>query len=382
MSDAEEDTASLEGSTGFQEETRPVDEEIDVKRDPPPGKGKVLVDCKSGKKIPKKPNFETKPSTSKKNLPPKNKSILKRKSSESDEPNKSQSTQSKKGKGKSSKYSSKLAKGLTNVKVEPPLQETASSNSGLTLTSGFSDVVQDGKFLGKIKKIVDANGKVTVQILKPKRNTMVSQSTITEPSNSETANQPTSSKHVTKEKNYLKQSMKSNKEDPPELKDQADGLWNLDVQSKEGTSSVLIQTPPLFGEDDQALNKSSQTEELSKILSCCQIELMCGICHELFIKPVMLLCGHSYCTNCIHDHIETSIKSKAECPVCCEVISVKPSRNIVVENLIERLHSEGWDKELVKNRNELLKERKQEETRCHQTTTGIPVQEEAIFFYR
>ena len=222
---------------------------------------------------------------------------------------------------------------------------------------------------------MDENGKVTVQILKPKNN--MTQSTMTKPSNLEPANQPTSSKQVTKEKIYLKQSMKSSKEDPPELKDQADGLWTLDAQSKGGTSAVLIQTPPLLEDDDQAQTKSSQTEDLSSLLSSCQIELMCAICHELFVKPVVLYgCG-------IQDHIEKSVKSKAECPVCCEVISLEPSRNTALENLIERLHSEGWpDKTFVKNRIELVTERKKEEAASHQTTSSVHVQEETIFFYR
>ena len=315
ISSTDEDIVFIEGSTELQDESRPVDEEIDVKADPPPDKGKSIVHRKSSKKMSetgKNDDSDDKSSFSKKNLPQKGKS------SEDfvgghDEPNKSHSTRSKEGKGKSSKYSSKLTKGLSNVKVEPPLQETASSNSGLSSTSGFSDVVQHGKFLGKMKKTVDANSKFTVQILKPKRNMMFSQSTMTNPSNLEPANQPTSSKQITKEKIYLKGStMKPNKVDSPELKDQADGLWTLDVQSKEDTYSVLIQTPPLFGENDQALDKSSQTEELSKILSCCQIELMCGICHELFVEPAMLLCGHSYCASCIHNHVETSLKQKAE----------------------------------------------------------------------
>jgi hypothetical protein len=61
---------------------------------------------------------------------------------------------------------------------------------------------------------------------------------------------------------------------------------------------------------------------------------------------------------------------------------MEPSRNIVLGNLIASLHSEGWDKTLVKNRNELVKERKEEVAGSSKTTTGIPVQEEAIFFYR
>ena len=76
ISSTDEDIVSIEGSTELQDESRPVDEEIDVKADPPPDKGKSIVHRKSSKKMSetgKNDDSDDKSSFSKKNFPQKGK---------------------------------------------------------------------------------------------------------------------------------------------------------------------------------------------------------------------------------------------------------------------------------------------------------------------
>ena len=48
--------------------------------------------------------------------------------------------------------------------------------------------------------------------------------------------------------------------------------------------------------------------------------LTCSICWNIFTDPKMLSCGHSFCTQCLHDYIESVAKSRSrdrfDCPIC------------------------------------------------------------------
>jgi Zinc finger, C3HC4 type (RING finger) len=68
-------------------------------------------------------------------------------------------------------------------------------------------------------------------------------------------------------------------------------------------------------------------------------DLKCIICMDLFLNPVVLSCGHSFCKVCVQD----LIRDKPSCPVCRTptlqgVENLLP--NFTLKNLIERDYSE------------------------------------------
>ncbi|XP_013874349.1 tripartite motif-containing protein 35 [Austrofundulus limnaeus] len=62
----------------------------------------------------------------------------------------------------------------------------------------------------------------------------------------------------------------------------------------------------------------------------------CPVCCDLFTDPVVLLCGHSFCKNCLQEWWRQS--RLRTCPVCKETFAMpQPPRNIALNNLSESL---------------------------------------------
>lgn len=62
--------------------------------------------------------------------------------------------------------------------------------------------------------------------------------------------------------------------------------------------------------------------------------LMCIICTEVFVDPVCLLCGHTFCKNCIR----AWVKSNKACPVCRTPSNLKSlSDNIIAKAVIAEI---------------------------------------------
>ncbi|XP_078581134.1 E3 ubiquitin-protein ligase TRIM32-like [Branchiostoma floridae x Branchiostoma japonicum] len=51
-------------------------------------------------------------------------------------------------------------------------------------------------------------------------------------------------------------------------------------------------------------------------------ELSCSICLELFTKPKVLPCQHTFCQDCLKDHVE--VRTPLECPNCRQSFSLPP----------------------------------------------------------
>ena len=56
-------------------------------------------------------------------------------------------------------------------------------------------------------------------------------------------------------------------------------------------------------------------------------ELTCNICLEMFIKPITLPCGHSFCCACIK---ATMVRCSTDCPQCRKAIGVKTQAEMAV----------------------------------------------------
>ena len=63
-------------------------------------------------------------------------------------------------------------------------------------------------------------------------------------------------------------------------------------------------------------------------------ELICAICHDLFNKPKILPCLHSFCTSCLEEwsersaKLDDSSKHHLECPLCRAKILLSTSRDV------------------------------------------------------
>ncbi|KAF8373546.1 hypothetical protein PRIPAC_79975, partial [Pristionchus pacificus] len=72
----------------------------------------------------------------------------------------------------------------------------------------------------------------------------------------------------------------------------------------------------------------------------CPSDLKCAICHSIFVSPVMLSCGHSFCEPCV----DSWLRKKHSCPTCRTNSIGNPIKNIVLGQIAEehiRILAEG-----------------------------------------
>jgi Zinc finger, C3HC4 type (RING finger) len=86
-------------------------------------------------------------------------------------------------------------------------------------------------------------------------------------------------------------------------------------------------------------------------------DLLCSICHEMFVTPVNLNCSHSFCFLCIETWKSSGASSEA-CPICRESITAQ-TRSLVLEKIIVR-HVDRFDQAQKERRGKLEQERKLE----------------------
>ncbi|XP_030200840.1 zinc-binding protein A33 isoform X11 [Gadus morhua] len=69
-------------------------------------------------------------------------------------------------------------------------------------------------------------------------------------------------------------------------------------------------------------------------------DCICPVCCDFYSDPIILLCGHSFCKNCIQEW--WTQKGSKTCPVCKEMFSLdRPPRNLALKNLTESLKEEA-----------------------------------------
>ncbi|KAF7711032.1 E3 ubiquitin/ISG15 ligase TRIM25 [Silurus meridionalis] len=91
-------------------------------------------------------------------------------------------------------------------------------------------------------------------------------------------------------------------------------------------------------------------------------QLKCPICFELFSEPVSLECGHSYCLQCITDHLKQNVKRR-HCPQCRAELRTdrKLHKNVTISAILELQEVGGremWDSLLTESEEEFT-QRKQ-----------------------
>uniref|UniRef100_A0A8C3A4Q5 RING-type domain-containing protein n=1 Tax=Cyclopterus lumpus TaxID=8103 RepID=A0A8C3A4Q5_CYCLU len=67
-----------------------------------------------------------------------------------------------------------------------------------------------------------------------------------------------------------------------------------------------------------------------------EMECSCPVCCDIFIDPVVLMCGHSFCKTCLREWWRQS--GLQTCPVCKQTFPLAlPPRNLALRNLSDAL---------------------------------------------
>ncbi|XP_049445136.1 zinc-binding protein A33-like isoform X2 [Epinephelus fuscoguttatus] len=70
-----------------------------------------------------------------------------------------------------------------------------------------------------------------------------------------------------------------------------------------------------------------------------EVDCTCPVCCDIFTDPVLLLCGHSFCKDCLQQWWRKS--GEQTCPVCKEIFPMaQPPRNLALRNLSDTLRQE------------------------------------------
>ena len=83
----------------------------------------------------------------------------------------------------------------------------------------------------------------------------------------------------------------------------------------------------------------------------------CSICHSLFVKPVTLLCQHTYCRQCIKNHYDATKASKKTptCPMCNCGIIIPPNDNNLLVDIINLNHSDQYKERIEESKKDVIK---------------------------
>ncbi|XP_062865666.1 tripartite motif containing 35-1 [Trichomycterus rosablanca] len=69
-------------------------------------------------------------------------------------------------------------------------------------------------------------------------------------------------------------------------------------------------------------------------------ELSCAVCCEIFRDPQMLLCGHTFCRQCIDHQPNLQVPVSRTCPVCLRSTHQNPVSNLVLKSTCESYKKE------------------------------------------
>lgn len=73
-------------------------------------------------------------------------------------------------------------------------------------------------------------------------------------------------------------------------------------------------------------------------------DLTCPVCLSIFTDPVILLCGHSFCRECI----TLSLKSQHQCPQCRATVPTE-GNYLLTNHILKSLAEKTKETEKLKN---------------------------------
>ncbi|XP_029344720.1 E3 ubiquitin-protein ligase RNF8-like [Acyrthosiphon pisum] len=136
----------------------------------------------------------------------------------------------------------------------------------------------------------------------------------------------------------------------------------LSVAMKTGNGNSKKETASNFYALHQKKMKESTENNGSVwddiLLSAIDSDLLCNICFEIFIKPTVLNCSHTFCESCIYIWTDRVIA----CPICRVEVQSKSyclTLESFIEKIVEHLPKEIKDKRevAIKDRNNIKIER-------------------------
>ncbi|KAK3515350.1 hypothetical protein QTP70_018086 [Hemibagrus guttatus] len=74
-------------------------------------------------------------------------------------------------------------------------------------------------------------------------------------------------------------------------------------------------------------------------------DFTCPVCCDVFKEPVLLSCGHSACSSCVHKYWD--IKGCQECPLCRKRSTTNPPINLALKNLCQTFLNVRGDPETL-----------------------------------
>ena len=91
----------------------------------------------------------------------------------------------------------------------------------------------------------------------------------------------------------------------------------------------------------------------------------CSVCQSLFVKPVTLLCQHTYCRQCIKTHYDRmkSNKNTPTCPVCNCGIIIPPNDNNLLVDIINLNYSDKYKQRVEESKKDVIKSEIKEEVK-------------------
>ncbi|KAF0760706.1 LON peptidase N-terminal domain and RING finger protein 1-like, partial [Aphis craccivora] len=101
--------------------------------------------------------------------------------------------------------------------------------------------------------------------------------------------------------------------------------------------------------------ENDHSEQWNDVIQCAiDSDLQCNICFEIFIKPTVLNCSHTFCESCIYVWTNRSKK----CPICRVLIKSKSlclTLDSFIEKIVEHLPQEVKHKRTIaiKDRNKI-----------------------------
>ena len=105
--------------------------------------------------------------------------------------------------------------------------------------------------------------------------------------------------------------------------------------------------------------ETGKNELLSKLEDTLESQYQCPTCLELFISPVALNCGHTYCWLCLAQWKGSSGRTRGDLGTCptCRVAVQHENRVYAIDHMIEAM-VEQLGEEKRKERQEKVEERK------------------------
>jgi len=177
-----------------------------------------------------------------------------------------------------------------------------------------------------------------------------------------------------------------------EIEDRHEQMMKRDQELKEKLAEVEKRKKEMEEQaeranskaEEEALNKQAleqeikvvadlekaQSDMLQKLAESLEREYQCPTCLDVFICPVALNCGHTYCWLCLAQWKNSNGRTRGDlgtCPECREVVKHE-NRVIAIDHMIDAI-MEQLGEEKKKEREEKIKERKADEEEFKSTAT-------------